>query len=207
MAGSGPPPNPNARRRNARVGVVVLPAGGYQGDVPEWPLLPDVVVTAKRDMAVRAAAAAKDEMEWAETSAERAKAKRAFEKATESATVLDAQLNAQVLVEVELWNQLWRTPQAEAWARHGWAREVAQYARHKAAGELGSLDDAKEARMLSDRLGLNPKAMRSLMWVVGDVASSAATGEPVKTTAAKGKKATGTRATRRHLKAVDAAGA
>ena len=33
----GPPPNPNARRRNART-TVSLPASGRDGDVPEWPL-------------------------------------------------------------------------------------------------------------------------------------------------------------------------
>jgi hypothetical protein len=34
----GPAPNPNARRRNARPDMTALPAGGYEGDVPEWPL-------------------------------------------------------------------------------------------------------------------------------------------------------------------------
>lgn len=34
-----PPPNPNARRRNVRVGLVRLPAEGRRGKVPPWPLL------------------------------------------------------------------------------------------------------------------------------------------------------------------------
>lgn len=34
----GPPPNPTARRRNARPGFLILPAEGYQGEIPEWPL-------------------------------------------------------------------------------------------------------------------------------------------------------------------------
>lgn len=34
----GPAPNPNARRRNARPNYTQLPAGGYAGDVPDWPL-------------------------------------------------------------------------------------------------------------------------------------------------------------------------
>ena len=37
----GPAPNPNARRRNARPDWVTLPAEGYQGDVPSWPLVND----------------------------------------------------------------------------------------------------------------------------------------------------------------------
>lgn len=36
----GPAPNPNARRRNARVGVVQLPAAGRPGEPPKWPLPP-----------------------------------------------------------------------------------------------------------------------------------------------------------------------
>jgi hypothetical protein len=32
------PPNPNAARRNARVGPVQLPKGGRKGAVPKWPL-------------------------------------------------------------------------------------------------------------------------------------------------------------------------
>lgn len=38
MAGMGPPPNPNARRRNATPSLVKLPADGYEGEIPEWPL-------------------------------------------------------------------------------------------------------------------------------------------------------------------------
>ena len=38
MAGAGPPPNPNAARRNPRVGMVVLPAEGRDGAPPAWPL-------------------------------------------------------------------------------------------------------------------------------------------------------------------------
>jgi hypothetical protein len=34
----GPAPNPNARRRNVKPTTTRLPAGGYEGDVPPWPL-------------------------------------------------------------------------------------------------------------------------------------------------------------------------
>lgn len=34
----GPAPNPNARRRNARPNTVQLPAEGYRGPIPAWPL-------------------------------------------------------------------------------------------------------------------------------------------------------------------------
>jgi hypothetical protein len=33
----GPAPSPNPRRRNPRPDATTLPAGGYQGPIPEWP--------------------------------------------------------------------------------------------------------------------------------------------------------------------------
>jgi hypothetical protein len=65
-----------------------------------------------------------------------------------------------------MWAEIWGTPQAVAWERLGWTRDVAQYVRWKVLAELGDLDSAKEARMWSDRLGLNPKAMRTLLWEI-----------------------------------------
>jgi hypothetical protein len=68
--------------------------------------------------------------------------------------------------EAEMWAEIWAIPQAVAWERLGWTRDVAQYVRWKVQAEFGDLDAAKEARMWSDRLGLNPKAMRTLLWEV-----------------------------------------
>ncbi len=131
MAGNGPPPNPNARRRNVRVGLVRLPAKGRDGDVPEWPVGYDP------------------------SGKERA-----------------------------IWAELWSTPQAVAWEQLGYLRSVARYVTLDAAASrsLDNIDDPKlyaamlanqtrllpELRQLEDRLGLNPKAMRSLMWEIAD---------------------------------------
>lgn len=116
----------NPRRRNARPngGVVDLPAGGYTGPVPSFPLVP----LGQRD-------------------------------------------DERVEAELALWAELWRTPQAAVWATggSGWVREVAMYARWEVLGERGDLDAAREARYRADKLGLTPKAMRSMLWqVVGD---------------------------------------
>lgn len=129
MAGNGPPPNPNARRRNARVGVVLLPAKGREGEPPAWP----VGFNPSRRM--------------------------------------DA-----------IWADLWSTPQAVAWERLAYTRVVARYVDClvQLERDLDEIDDPKvyvamlaaqtrllpEVRQLEDRLGLNPKAMRSLMWEV-----------------------------------------
>lgn len=67
-----------------------------------------------------------------------------------------------------LWAQLWATPQAVAWEADGWVRTVARYTklvlaseRPKAPGQL-----LAEVRQLEDRLGLNPMALRRLMWEI-----------------------------------------
>lgn len=169
MAGMGPAPKPagERRRRNATHATTKLPAGGRQGDLPRWPLLADIVTLEKRDGARRLA----DELELQLLEPEltgraRAAAQRKFDAATTAANILDRQLDTQEQVEAELWAELWATPQAAAWERQGWTREVAQYVRWKVKAEQGDLDAAKEARQLADRLGLNPLAMLRLRWEV-----------------------------------------
>jgi hypothetical protein len=122
MAGSGPPPNPGSRRQSGSQAHtwLDLPASGFDGDVPEWPLGPSILV--------------------------------------ETLGTADR--------ELDLWETIWRTPQAVAWHRNGWDRDVALYCRFFTIGETGRLDEAKEARMWSDRLGLNPAAMLKNRWRV-----------------------------------------
>lgn len=169
MAGMGPPPKPagERRRRNATIAMTRLPAGGRKGELPNWPLLPDIATVARRDMARRQA----DELELALLEPDlkgraRAAAQRKLEAAQTSANILDKELEAQQQAEGEVWAELWATPQAVAWERLGWTREVAQYVRWKVRAELGDLDASKEARQLGDRLGLTPLAMLRLRWEV-----------------------------------------
>lgn len=119
----GPPPTHPARRRRRNVkALLALPAEGYRGRIPRWPM--------------------------AEQS--------------------DA--------EARLWRELWRTPQAAAWISLSVGREVAQYVRWKIRAEENSvggakaaLNASKEARLLADRLGLTPLALKRLEWeITGD---------------------------------------
>lgn len=167
MAGMGPAPKPNARRRNATVAMVELPAAGRQGEPPAWPLLTDIALQTQRDEAQRSAQEL--ELTLAEptlTGRRRATAQRKADAARQNAAILTAQLDAQKQVEADLWTQLWALPQAVEWERSGWSREVAQYVRWKARAEQGDLDAAKEARQLADRLGLTPLALLRLRWKV-----------------------------------------
>jgi hypothetical protein len=165
---SGPPPDPQALRRDRpsdRDGWTLLPAGGYGGPVPEWPLLDDVTLASTRDVALSRAESLADELAAAEK-AERARLRRQLEQVNERVAVLDRQIDAQRGLEIRVWGSVWRTPQAAVWAQQQWSRDVAQYVRHKVLGELGSLKDATEARQWSDRLGLNPAAMLRNRWRV-----------------------------------------
>lgn len=121
MAGNGPAPSPNARRRNVRPAFRRLPLAGRRGDPPAFPLARS-------------------------TAAERA-----------------------------LWAELWASPQACAWEELGWIRTVARYTRIAIMAERRTAHGyvLTEARQLEDRLGLNPRAMRSLGWeITGDAAES-----------------------------------
>jgi hypothetical protein len=192
----GPPANPNAIRRNARVGLINLPAGGFTGRIPKWPLPENPRLAARIGLLA-------DEIELLEekdldeglSRTEKTKLSRTRERLA----IAEAERTAIIENEKDLWRKLWRTPQAAQWARNKWDREVAQYVRHKAAAEIGSLEDSKEARMRADALGLTPKGMRTLLWVVP-------ADEVTEKREQRGQAATGTDgkpAARRRLKAVD----
>lgn len=69
--------------------------------------------------------------------------------------------------ELDVWRDLWATPQATAWHRMGWSLEVALYVRLIVGAEsTGEIKALAEARMWSDRLGLNPAAMLRNRWRV-----------------------------------------
>ncbi|MFJ1650093.1 hypothetical protein ACIOC2_01495 [Streptomyces sp. NPDC088337] len=201
MAGTGPAPKPDdqRRRRNATVAMTTLPAAGRPGPAPDWPLLDDIALTARRDMARRSA----DDIELqlvepSLTARKKTALQKRLDAARSEALILERQLQATQQTEVALWTELWRTPQAVEWERLGWVREVAQYVRWKARAEAGDLDASKEARQLADRLGLSPLAMLRLRWkVASPEEAAAATRAPAKRTASRGAQA------KRRLRIVD----
>lgn len=170
---SGPPPDPNALRRDRasdRNGWTVLPEEGYTGEKPEWPLLEDLRLTSERDFIQASLGELEDELVEEQDGKKRAGLKKQIDNARRAIALLDRQIEAQGDLEATLWTDLWGTPQAVVWISLGWTRDVAQYVRHKVRAELGSLNDAKEARQWSDRLGLNPAAMLRNRWRVGTLA-------------------------------------
>ncbi len=70
--------------------------------------------------------------------------------------------------EKAAWSDAWATPQAVAWERLGWARQVARYVRTLVRSEEPDAPASLlgEVRQLEDRLGLTPMAMLRLRWSV-----------------------------------------
>jgi len=166
MAGRGPSPSPDPVRRNARTSGVILPAGGRQGETPAWPLPDDVMLTARLDVLRAEQAQMERLLDDDPDPREANRIRHRLGQNVEKVALAEAMVQAAGKAEREVWDELWRTPHAVAWERMRWTREVAQYARWKAKGELGDLEASKEARMLADRLGLTPKAMQDLRWQI-----------------------------------------
>lgn len=178
---SGPPPDPNALRRERKsdqAGWTTLPAEGRKGRAPRWPLPPDVRMAAALEVArhEREVLEAKLDSDDAPRGA-LAKLARLDQRIAE----LTARLERAAAMERELWSTLWSTPQAVAWDRLRWTREVALYARWQVLAELGDIEAGKEARQWSDRLGLNPAAMLRNRWrIAADEVTEARRAKPVK---------------------------
>lgn len=166
MAGRGPARSADPVRRNVRSASVKLPAEGRQGAPPEWPLRPDVRLQARLDVLRAEQADLEAALDGCSPGKEANQIRHRLGQNVEKVALAEAVARNADELERELWAELWATPQAVAWERLRWTREVAQYARWKAKAELGDLDASKEARMLGDRLGLTPLSLQSLRWQI-----------------------------------------
>ena len=161
----GPPPkhpSTRARRNDPKKDFRVLSAEGREGEVPEWPLLPDVGMQSLLEVQRDRIANLQVEIEGAEDGRTRGRLQRELNKLELSSAKLALEIEQAGDAEKALWADLWAMPQAVMWEESHAHREVAQYVRWKIRAESGNLDAGKEARMLSDRLGLNPLALLRL---------------------------------------------
>lgn len=162
---SGPPPkhpSVRTRRNDPKKDFRVLSADGREGEVPDWPLPSDVGRTAQLEVMQDRMVSLQVELEGAEDGRTRGRLQRELNKLELSAAQLRLEIEMAVDAERALWADLWAMPQAVMWEEAHAHREVAQYVRWKIRAESGNLDAGKEARMLSDRLGLNPLALLRL---------------------------------------------
>lgn len=169
MAGMGPAPKPDAqrKRRNATIAMTQLPAEGRKKRAPAWPLIADVRLSVRRQIAEQKVEELRFKINEREASGHStSEFERSLDAALEKLMMAEAQLASAAQMELELWRDLWKLPQAVEWERLKWTRDVAQYVRYKVLAELGDLPSGKEARQYSDRLGLSPLAMLRLRWSV-----------------------------------------
>jgi len=168
MAGMGPPPkHPSQRaRRNATVAMTALPSEGRTTPAPPWPLPDDPRLLAAVNLHNGEIRRLQRDLKSTEDGRSRRKLERTLARERAGLALARERLRSQRDLELAVWVEAWATPQAVQWERMRWTRDVAMYVRLRVMGELGDLDAAKEARQLSDRLGLSPLALLRLRWIV-----------------------------------------
>lgn len=137
---SGPQPDPTSLKSARRgLSLTALPAEGYDGEVPEFPLpqikVYDVYFEDK---------------------------KRVKEFDAEATEALWGR-------ELELWAWAWRTPQAAAWANEPWRWDaVAMWVRTRVVCEGGDAlaADKNSLHRFADQIGMTPAGLRENGWKI-----------------------------------------
>ena len=156
-------PSVRARRNDPTKGFTVLPVDGRgSAAVPEWPLRPDPALIAEVGMLAGVIDAVETELAECADRRSRGRLQRKLDVTRERHGAATIKLELVEESERELWTSLWALPQAVMWEAAHAHREVAQYVRWKIRAEQGEIEAAREARMWSDRLGLNPLALLRL---------------------------------------------
>lgn len=141
-ARSGPPIDPNSGRSERRgIKFTALPASGYDGPVPEWPLPKRVI--------------------WHEWFEDKKKVRENDHAATEQVAEREA----------ELWAWAWRTPQACAWAQpsESWRlHTVAMWVRTFVLCESSEATAADKGSLhrFADQIGMSPAGLKENGWVI-----------------------------------------
>lgn len=139
---SGPPPDPNSGRSERRgYRLDSLPAAGFDGEVPDFPLMTHRIYR------------------WEYED------KRRFQVVDEDATELFAER------ERALWEWLWRTPQACAWSMptEAWRLNViAMYARTFTICESSESTAADKSSLhrFADQIGMTTAGLAAMGWVI-----------------------------------------
>ena len=165
MPGPAPKhPSALSRARDAKRGGDFRQLAAVPDDavIPQWPLGQDLSQVALLETNRDRVANLQMQIESEDDGRKRGRLQRELNRLELAITAIELELEQARDSEVAMWNDLWAMPQAVLWSESHAYREVAQYVRWKIRAENGNLDAGKEARMLSDRLGLNPLALLRL---------------------------------------------
>jgi len=140
---SGPARDPNSARSEARgLSLQALPNEGFQGTIPDFPLMPRRVYRTQFEDGSR------------------------FEVLDEETTEIVARR------EAELWEWAWRTPQAAAWDLEPWRwQTVAMWVRTFVIceGDDAKAADKGALHRFADQIGLTPAGLVENGWQVAPV--------------------------------------
>ncbi len=137
---SGPAPDPTSSRSDRRgFTLTALPSEGYQGEAPDFPLPPAVIINVYYD----------DKQKVRELDAGASEARRDREQA--------------------LWEWAWSTPQACAWSMASWRwHSVAMWVRTSAICESSDATaaDKNALHRFADQIGLTPAGLKENGWAI-----------------------------------------
>jgi hypothetical protein len=150
---SGPPPDPSSGRSDRRqYKLTALPASGYDGEVPAFPL-PAVKVFFEYFVE-------KQKTREFDAEASRLRADR----------------------EQNLWEWAWRTPLGCAWSMMPWRwHTVAMWVRTAVLCESAEATAADKGSLhrFADQIGMTPAGLKENGWVIADDELAAKRAEPV----------------------------
>lgn len=160
----GPAPkHPSRRSRASSANIVQLPAAGFSGPVPPWPLSPDLSSQATLDHMQDKVASLQARLEAETDGRVRGGIRRQLNKVELAEALARSQVEGVAAAEAGLWAELWRDPQAVMWEKStAFQRSVAQFVRWNIRAEQGDLKAATEARLRGDSLGLTPRSLLAL---------------------------------------------
>lgn len=141
---SGPQPDPNSGRSDRRgLKLAVLPAEGYEGRAPKFPLQPMQL--------------------WREYDEWIGRDRKHVREFDEDGTAVFRKR------EAALWRWMWKLPQAAAWARESWRwHAVAMWARTAVVceGPDATAADKNSLHRFADQIGLTPAGLKENGWAI-----------------------------------------
>lgn len=158
----GKHPSARARRNRQNSGYRSLsPVPAVEA--PAWPLAPDATMDATREQLRDSIASTQQALTDEEDRRKRYRLNKKLEQAQIALAILEVQIAQAADNEAAMWAELWRSAQAAIWAENtATVRELGLYVRWMIRAEQGDTKAASEARLLSDRLGINPAALLRL---------------------------------------------
>jgi|GEM_PF-1029384 len=179
MSGPSPKhPSIRARRNNPKAGFRVLKPEGRQLPAPPWPLQPSPRAQAELESNRDRVASLQVELDGTMDGPTKGRLRRRLNEAGIRVAQRELEIEQARDAEVALWDVLWSTPQAVMWEEsHSYRTMLPMYVRNQIAAEQGDDKAAGRAIALSDRLGLNDKALHSLRAEIERAEAAEAQGE------------------------------